>query len=269
MVEVYFHVGLGKTGSKYLQFVFFPALKGIKYIHMTKYKKSKEIIKKAGDGKFLVSREFDRQFEREIKWFSSDFPNAGAIMVLRRHDEWILSQYKRFIKNGHRFSFDEFFNLDNTGFFRIEHMLFFEKIKFLERHFTKKPLVLLYDELRSNPESFLDKIAAYTETTYDKSRIKFSKKHASYNEKQLKFIYALSKYINLIPGDSKIKKYLFVYPIRYPVLYLSKYVPDRFVPKVDFMPEKKKLEEIREFFKEDWEKCVDYVKHSNEVLFPR
>ncbi|WP_297446654.1 hypothetical protein [Desulfurobacterium sp.] len=269
MVEVYFHVGLGKTGSKYLQFVFFPALKGINYIHMTRYKKSKEIIKRAGSGKFLVSREFDRQFEKEVEWFSADFPDTGAIMVLRRHDEWILSQYKRFIKNGHRFSFDEFFNLNNTGFFRIEHMLFYEKIKFLESHFTREPLVLLYDELRSNPESFLDKIAAYTGTAYDKEKIRFSKKHASYNEKQLKFIYAVSRYINLIPGDSKLKKYLFVYPVRYPILYLAKYIPDRFVPDVDFMPEKEKLNEVREFFKEDWEKCVEYVKTSNEALLHR
>ncbi len=266
MVEVYFHVGLGKTGSKYLQFIFFPALKGIKYIHMTRYRKSKEIIKRVGSGKFLVSREFDRQFEKEIEWFSADFPDAGAIMVLRRHDEWILSQYKRYIKNGHRFSFDELFNLNNTGFFKIEHMLFYEKIKFLESHFTKKPLVLLYDELRNNPKSFLDKIAIYTGTTYDKSKIGFSKKHASYSEKQLKFIYVLSKHINLIAGDSKLKKYLFVYPIRYPVLYLSKYVPDSLAPNVNLMPEKEKLIEIKEFFREDWEKCVEYIKTSNGEL---
>ncbi|RLD17565.1 MAG: hypothetical protein DRI36_03430, partial [Caldiserica bacterium] len=101
MKEVYFHVGLGKTGSKYLQFVFFPKLKGIYYIHFSKYKKSKEIIKRKNFKKFLVSREFDRQFEDEINWFSKDFPDAKPIMVLRRHDSWILSQFKRFIKNGY------------------------------------------------------------------------------------------------------------------------------------------------------------------------
>ncbi|WP_457567725.1 hypothetical protein [Desulfurobacterium sp.] len=262
MVEVYFHVGLGKTGSKYLQFVFFPALEGINYIHMTRYRKSKEIIKRSGSGKFLVSREFDRQFEREVEWFSKDFPDAGAIMVLRRHDEWILSQYKRFVKNGHRYSFDEFFNLDDTGFFRIKHLLFYEKIKFLEEHFTRKPLVLLYDELRSNPESFLNRIAAYMGVTYNREKVKFSKKHASYTEKQLKFIYAISKYVNLVPGDSKLKKYLFVYPIRYPILYFGKFVPERFVPEVDFMPDRDKLERIRRFFEKDWEKCVSYVNAS-------
>ena len=145
MKEVYFHVGLGKTGSKYLQFVFFPKLKGIYYIHFSKYKKSKEIIKRKNFKKFLVSREFDRQFEDEINWFSKDFPDAKPIMVLRRHDSWILSQFKRFIKNGYRGKFDDFFNLNNTGFFRIKDLMFFEKIKFLEKKFTSKPLILIYD----------------------------------------------------------------------------------------------------------------------------
>ncbi len=260
MIEVYFHVGLGKTGSKYLQFDFFPYLKGITYIHMTKYKKSKEIIKKRGVGRFLVSREFDRQFEREVEWFAKDFPDAGVIMVLRRHDEWILSQFKRYIKNGHRMSFDEFFNLYDTGFFRIKHLLFYEKIKFLEEKFTKRPLVLLYDELKYNPEDFLDKIAKYTGTTYNKAKIRFSKKHTSYNEKQLKVIHSIAKKIDLIAGDSKLKKYIYVYPIRYPILYAARYLPDFLIPKEEIMPSEKKLEAIREFFKSDWEKCVEYSK---------
>ncbi len=263
MKEIYFHVGLGKTGSKYLQFGFFPKLKGVNYIPMTKYRKSVDIIKRAKDGKFLVSREFDRQFAKEIKWFSQYFKDVKPIMVLRRQDEWILSQYKRYIKNGYHWEFDRLFNLGNTGFFKIEDMLFYDKIRLLEDTFSYKPLVLMYDELRNNPESFLDKIANYIGATYDKSEIEFNKKHKSYSVKQLKFIYVISRYVNLIPGDSKLKKYGFVYPIRYPILYLANYLPEWLTPKVDFMPEKEKLEAIRRFFKSDWDKCVEYVKNNS------
>jgi hypothetical protein len=65
--------------------------------------------------KFLISCEFDKQFERETEDFSKFFPDTGIIIVFRRHDEWILSQYKRTIKNGFHVKFKDFFNLENTG----------------------------------------------------------------------------------------------------------------------------------------------------------
>ena len=43
--EIYFHVGLGKVASTYLQHRFFPKLKGIHYIKSTRYRRSLQIIK--------------------------------------------------------------------------------------------------------------------------------------------------------------------------------------------------------------------------------
>lgn len=255
MIEVYFHVGLGKTGTKYLQFDFFPKLKGIEYIHTTKYKKSKEIIKKRGRGKFLVSREFDERFEREVKWFAEDFPHAGPMIVLRRQDEWILSQFKRLVKNGHAWKFEEFFNLEGTGYFKVEDLYFYRKVELLEESFTRRPLVLLYDELRDEPYKFLDRIAKYTGTTYERESVPLRRRHRSYSEKQIKFIYRLCKHVDLVPRGI-LKKYLFVYPVRYPLLYLARYLPD---PKADIFPGEEELEGIRRFYEEDWKRCVEYA----------
>jgi len=44
--EVYFHVGLGKTASTYLQYQLFPKLKGIKYFQRSSYKRYHKIIEK-------------------------------------------------------------------------------------------------------------------------------------------------------------------------------------------------------------------------------
>lgn len=255
--EIYFHVGLGKTATKYLQANFFPKLKGVKYIKPTRYRRSKKIIRRS-TGKILVSREFDRQFEREVKWFSQDFPDAKPIMVLRRHDEWILSQFKRFVKNGYTWNFNDFFNLENTGFFKVDDLFFYRKIEILENLFSSL-LVLIYDELVKEPFKFLDKIVSFIGTTYDREEIKLKVRHASFDEKQLKVIYKLAQRLNLKPTDNLVKRYLFIYPIRYSVLYSAKYLPGSIVPKLDIFPDERKLGEIRKFFEEDWKKCVNYV----------
>ena len=57
-----------------------------------------------------------------------------------------------------------------------------------------------------------------------------------------------------------LKKYLFVYPIRYPVLYLARYLPAKAVPKLDIFPSREELEGIREFYRDDWERCVEYAR---------
>lgn len=129
--EIYFHVGLGKVASSYLQQRVFPRLKEIHYISTHKYKKSSKEIEKHRHSKYLVSREFDRQFEQEVKWFSSHYPDSHVIIVFRRHDSWIASQYRRFVKNGQTMSFPEFFNLDERkSYWKHEHILFYWKLEF-------------------------------------------------------------------------------------------------------------------------------------------
>ena len=64
--HIFFHVGISKTGSTFLQQRVFPHLKNIQYIPTHKYHQINDEIKKVKNGPILVSREFDRQFEREV-----------------------------------------------------------------------------------------------------------------------------------------------------------------------------------------------------------
>lgn len=259
MMEIYFHVGLGKTGTKYLQYDFFPKLKGIYYIKPKRYRKSKEIIKKKKNKrKILISREFDVQLEKETRWFAKDFKDTKAIIVLRRQDEWIFSQFKRFVKNGYTWTFYEFFNLENTGFFKVEDLYFYKKIEILVDVFNSKPLVLLYDELKHHPFRFLDKIASFTGTTYRREYVPLRRRHVSYSEKQLKVLYTIAKRVDIRQDDNLFKRYLYIYPVRYPLLYLARFFPDKWIPEIDIFPDEKVLIEIRNFYKDDWEKCVAY-----------
>ena len=98
--EIYFHVGLAKTGSTFLQERVFKHLKNIHYIDTSKYKKIDQLISESKHQRILVSREFDRQFKKEVDKFSEKYPNATPVMVLREHHSYIASQYRRAIKNG-------------------------------------------------------------------------------------------------------------------------------------------------------------------------
>jgi len=268
--NIFFHLGLGKTATKFLQYDFFPKLHGVYYISRTRYHLYpiliRNIIKNGNieDKKILVSKEFDIEIEEEVEKISRLFPYAGIILVLRRQDEWILSHFKRFLKNGYHLKFSEFFNLSqNSGFYyKPSDLFFFPKIKFIEKKMRRKPLVLIYDELRENPFSFLDKIARYVGVFYYRDDIDVSKRrHVSYSENQLMFSYIVSSFINYTPPSSVLKKFFFVFPIRYSVLYAGKLLPSKilkYLAPSDLFPSEDELSKIREYYAEDWEKCVKY-----------
>ena len=262
--NIYFHVGISKTGSTFLQNRVFPKLSKITYIPTNKYHRVFEEIKNCDSNKVLVSREFDRQFEREVTLFSIRHRTATPIIVLRKHEEYLASQYKRFVKNGFKGEIEDFFDLENDkGFFKHLHLSFSYQIKVLKEKFEKDPIVLFYDELKSNPRGFIKCFCSLTLSDIDLEKVNFSKKHISYNEKQLKSIKTVSKYFNLK------KRVLFNSPIlnlfwrgyqglfRYGILYLSLFIPS-------FMYSKKPLidpvylKKVSKHFKEDWEKCFKF-----------
>ncbi len=268
--EIFFHVGLAKTGTTYLQYRFFPYLEGIKYIQRTSYKKAFDIIKRGKEKKYFVSNEFDQQFYREVGKIAKEFPEAKLIIVLRRHDSWLASQYKRWVKNGFSGSVRDFLDIENdSGWWKIEDFLFWPRIEFVLKNFKEKPLVFLYDELRDSPFQFFDKIAEFTGTTYDRSKISLAPVHKSFNEKELRFRRWFNKYFTgEIPEKHDwrrpFQRYLFTYPIRYTVLTIGKILPETLIPQEPLL-DREYLEQVKKFFSEDWNKCLDYIKNENPL----
>ncbi|MDX1943407.1 MAG: hypothetical protein SFU99_22770, partial [Saprospiraceae bacterium] len=161
-VDIYFHIGLGKTATTYLQYEFFPKLEGIYYIQRTLYRKYQEIIDKTKQSRYLVSREFDQQLEEEVNKISAAYPKAKIIIVLRRQDGWIASQYRRYIKNGGRLSFKAYFDVEHdTGLWKRSDVDFMAKIKYVEDRFQQPPLVLFHEDLKKDPYAFFDRLATF------------------------------------------------------------------------------------------------------------
>ncbi len=268
--EIFFHVGLGKTASTYLQYKVFPKLKGVHYIQRTRYKKSYAVIKNTNHDKYLVSREFDRQLEREASTFSKHFPGAKPIIILRRQDSWIASQYRRFVKNGRPFSFTTFLDVEqDSGVWKKKELYFMNKIRILEKYFMHKPLVLFHDDLKNDPWAFIDTIANYIGATYDKNDISLNPSHKSYNLKQLIILRKLSRTIGFKRIKVKNNRFLKWLAYRYRwllchlVLYMAYLVPYK-IKEEDVLIPSEELEKIRKYYADDWQACLQYAREAGK-----
>ena len=267
-LEIYFHVGVERTGTKYLQKSIFPTYKGIHFINKDEYFNAKQIIAKRKHKRYLVSMELNLspQFEAEVKDFSRWFPNAKTIMVLRPHDKWLVSHYKRIVKNGEKKTFKQFLDLETEeSIYKIEDLYYMNKIEILEKYFNPEPLYLLYGDLRKDPVSYLNRIATYLKVDFDINKINLKPRHTSYSENQLKAIQRTRNYINIDrkkPSKNKIINLLhriYIDAIRYSILRLAKHLPNSYFRDSPFI-EPEEVEAVKDFYQKDWDQAVVYVR---------
>ena len=259
---IYFHVGISKTGSTFLQQRVFPSLKKIHYIPTRKYHKINEEISSIKKGNILVSREFDRQFEREVDLFAKDQKNVVPVIIFRRHDQYLASQYRRFIKNGFKHDVKRFFDMDDDlGFFKKIHFNFTHQVNYLKTAFDTEPLVFVYDDLKTSSVDFVQKLSSSMNAQVDLNQIDFSTKHGSYNEKQLKIIRFVSKLINLQKRrvfKSKILHYIWRFfhaIVRYGILYTALLIP-RFLISKEPLIDEEYLNQVKRYYAKDWEQIM-------------
>ncbi|MFW5777861.1 MAG: sulfotransferase domain-containing protein [Bacteroidota bacterium] len=274
--QIFFHVGLGKTGTTYLQYNVFPCFEKISYVQRSNYHNFEyvEKVNSAPEKNVLVSREFDHQLEEECKKIHSVFSNAKIIIVFRKHGSWLASQYRRSVKNGYADSFQEYVSLGTKeGVFNHDDMIYFNKIKFLENLFKSKPLVLFYEDMKQDPFTFFDTICKFTGASYKQKNINLHPKHKSYNEQQLKAIrklngkifhhqfgYSKNKYIN------QMQRIFRMLP-RYTVLYAAKIFPKDCFGEKPLIPFDE-IKAIDNYYGEDWKNCRQYAAERNKNIMP-
>ncbi|MCF8230716.1 MAG: sulfotransferase domain-containing protein [Bacteroidales bacterium] len=271
--EIIFHVGLEKTGTTFLQRSVFPNFKDVHYVIKRNYRYIDDIVARHPNKKVLLSHEFGRHdFYPKIKKFAQKYPHAKTIIVFRHHDEWIASYYRFLIKRGLKENFNEFFDIENDkGTWKIEDLYYYPEIKFLESHFSQKPLVLFHNDLKNEPKKFIQQIANYAGIK-DMGPISYKPRHKSYRDKELKFRLWVTQ--NTIfkeihrPGHTKRGKMRRLYNrlIRYATLYIAKLLPKAWINHKSLVPQDQ-LKKIREHYYNDWQKCVQYAQENNPPLY--
>jgi hypothetical protein len=267
--QIFFHVGLAKTATTWLQHRVFPKFRDIYYVKNTWYHRYASIIDQSQHPNYLVSREFDRQLEREVSRFAALYPRAHPIIVLRRHDSWIASQYRRRVKNGFGLPFESFFDLDHDqGYWKQNDLYLLPKLQVLEKYFSQKPLVMFYEDLKADPIAFVDKMARYCGVEFDKNHISLNPFHTSYADKQLKVLRSVSRHLfspvqqffgpRVWRRLQKLSRSLVVYSILYPSLLL----PETWLTEEELIP-KERLEKIRKHYADDWQQCHGYAERNN------
>lgn len=262
--QISFHVGLGKTASTFLQKRLFPRLEGVHYLPTGRYRSSKQLIAKSESPKILVSREFDRQFEQEVRWFTSTYPQARIIVVFRRHSSWVASQYRRQVKNGFTGSVQDFIDLEqNRGIWDVKELSYYSKIRLIQACCQNPPLVLLYEDLVEHPSGFVDCITNYLGASL-KRPVSFRPVHRSYSDQQLKVLQAFCKRWVPNPPRGKQNKvwhwltYKPIWALFHLVLFAARFLPNRWVSGRPLL-DAEYVAAIDEYAADDWRQVCGFA----------
>ncbi len=275
----YVHVGLAKTGSTFLQRHVFPKFRGIHYIKKSNYFKKTDIITRSTFNTFLFSHESIIKNKRiirdngRIKDLSKEYPNAKIIIFFRRHDRWIKSKYYYYIRKNGFEPFNRYFDLEHdTGKVKKEMLDYGRDIRLIESHFPTKPLVIFQEELARHPSKVIALLADYMGAHYSEKDINLNTINTAFSLKQLRTIRSFNSVFKYKPSRHPVKlirrthKNLRKLAVHGVGLF-SLCIPDSFQNIDEPLIPHEKLNEIREYFADDWQFCLDYVGNERKLLF--
>ncbi len=252
--ELFFHLGLPKTASTFLQVKVFPRLAGITYFRKKHFNQFASIIAAGAHPRYLFSCEFDRELEAKMELIARDFPQAKILLVFRRHDQWIASKYKYYLrKHGHK-SFAEFVDIDSeTGEWGRTDLLYRPKIEKAQSLFAHPPLVLNFEELQQNPALFTQRLEAYLGCHIETFRNGVVKQ--AFSPKQLWVVRKLNRsyrYHKLTSSSRSRNRVHYKYRefLLHTVAFLAQFWPGKVV-KEDVV-QAAELAHIRDAFADDW-----------------
>lgn len=272
--NIFFHVGLPKTGSTFLQRNVFPKFNDIRFIKKHDFKHRDRIIEQSNHDKILMSIEINPDVRgglEKLQDVSQKYPRTYTIIVLRRHGSWLKSKYKYYLRKHGTRKLEQYFDLDGRGILEPKNLMFYPKIKLLEYLFEPQPLVLFQEELKENPLATIDILADYMGISYNRNAIKFQTVKRSYSPKQLKKVRRFNRWYQYDHSQITSKTKKFIYKkfsglLLHSIAYMGSIIPDKKGDKETLIPQEK-IEEVNETYREDWEKCLDYARQQRQLLF--
>jgi hypothetical protein len=221
----------------------------------------------------LLSREMDRQLAVEARKLAQAVPHARPVLLLRRHDGWIASQYRRYVKNGGTRPFSAFLDLQHDrGLWAQADLQFAPLIEALRAAFAHQPLILLHEDLRAAPWAFLALLAQELGATYDPAQISLRPVHPSYSAGQLRLMRrwgrrllpdrerplpAAQPWRWLVRRSQLLRSYALLYPVGY--------LPQGWLNNAPLVNEAE-LAAVREAYAADWQACLAWATRPADAL---
>lgn len=273
MPIVYFHVGLPKTASTFLQRNVFPYFKGIHFVKKHDFKYHDKIIASADEPVVLLSIELDLDgdsgFQKMAK-VANDYQGSKPIIVFRQHGAWVGSKYKYYLRKHGTLSFEEYFNMDtDKGVLNDKNLQFFEKIRLLEKHYQQRPLVMFQEEFKNEPIKAIETIARFVQAEFNEQDVRIANVKKSYSEHSLYYVRKLNRWYKYDHSGYKTYFSRTLYKkIGGGFLHSTAFFSGLFEPSKDkakkVLP-KASVKRINDKYADDWKRCIDYAAETREV----
>ncbi|ADE15278.1 hypothetical protein Nhal_2181 [Nitrosococcus halophilus Nc 4] len=264
----YFHVGMHKTGTTFMQKNVFPKFHGIKYL--PPWSPFDRFLRLHDKENYLYSNErlagilwaTQSQVDSSLKQLSDLFPSSRILISFRRHDGFIVSSYKQFLHEGGTLKFEEYFDINNDrGFMKKDQFLYKNRIDSITKHFGDIPFTFLQDEIKKDLQCLLkdiEKFIGAAAPKLEEINMQFMNTGVSYY--QAKVLRWLNQFAHshLNPdGRFKIKN-AFTSAFRLEPRQFSQHWLG-FLPDKDFLTSEQR-QKIIEYYKEDWNYTLSCVK---------
>jgi len=261
--EVYFHVGMPKTASTFLQRRVFPHLNGIHYSKKWLYLEHANIVEKTDSEKFLFTFELDEGLEKHLKEFRKQHPQAKIIICFRNQASWIGSKYRYYLRKNGNGSWENFFDItSDQGRWKKDELLYYPRIEMIRNIFGSDPLVIFQDDLKNDSFGVIDSIVDFTGTTYSRADISLGVVKKAYSDKQLKVIRSFNQKFKYNPDyfQAKLLKKLHKRSRElclHSSAFLTKLIPENLLSKEQLIPASD-IQKINDYYENDWQKCRDF-----------
>jgi len=262
--NIYFHLGLEKTGSTFYQNTIFKNLIGIKYHRKSKFKYFEKIIEKNPNGKHLFAFETDRELFNTVDKVAKYTPNAQIFIILRRQDSWLSSKYHYHIRKHGFLSLRSFFDLKNdTGPQKKEELYLKPKIDYLESKIQSPILFLNYEELKQDAEKYVGRMLSFMGTELNRSANIHKPRKKAFSLKQNRILMSFNKFYRYKKANTGSKfwnrvHYKYREFLLHIISFIGQFVPSFMVSKEPII-DKGYLKEIKDFYQEDWEYALPKV----------
>jgi hypothetical protein len=257
--KIFFHLGLPKTASTYLQLEIFPQIHELNYYKKHDFKKYKSLSPEKGKS-YLFTSEKDNGLIEEFDNIKKRFPdNSYIILVFRPHYKWLVSKYKNHIRKFGHVSFDEFFSVNKPSHFEMPADYYSRIADTCIQKFGDRVLLLNFKELKNSPDIFLRKIYRFVGLGNEEIRYSNRIVKKAFSNRQVKILRSFNKVHPYKKIHTKFRPVNFVHYkyfhfMLHIVAFFARFIP---VNTNDFEEElKKNKKEIENYFKEDWENML-------------